>query len=340
MQAKGVIREICRIFNIPFAESENITSLIPVDQVNPVTLKQAIELIPQLQTYANSPRYKKIFQIALVLTGIVRNFSKHAAGIIISDEPVWKMCPIFRDDKGDLVVQFEFTKIEYVGGIKFDFLGLRTLTILDETFKLIKKRHGVSLDFSNISTEDEETFKLFQSGNLDGIFQFDGAGIRDIVLQLKPDKLDDLIVLNALYRPGPIKNIPSYIKRKHKEEDVFYLHPLTENILDKTYGIMVYQEQVMDIAKVCAGYTAGEADLLRRAMGKKKPEEMIAQKDKFLIGCKKNDIPSDISEELFDLMSEFSGYGFNKSHSAPYALIAYVCGYLKAHYPREFLCCF
>ena len=340
MQAKGVIRDVCRVFGIPFKEADLISRLIPMDQINHIDLAQAIKLIPELKKMSISVKYKKIFDIALKLEGLIRNFSKHAAGIIISDKPIWELCPVYRDDKGDLSVQFDLKSIEYVGGIKFDFLGLRTLTVIDATFKLIYQRYDIWLDWNKIPTDDKKTFELIKQGNLDGIFQFDGAGIRDIVLQLQPDRLEDLIVLNALYRPGPIACIPSYIKRKHGQEPVTFLHPLTKPSLENTLGIMVYQEQVMRIAKDCAGYSDGEADLLRRAMGKKKPEEMKQQRDKFISGALEKGISLDVAEKLFAQMNEFSGYGFNKSHSAPYAFIAYVCAYLKAHYPAEFLCCF
>lgn len=340
LQAKGAIRDVCRVFNLSFRESDSISRLIPHDQINPVKLQQAIDLIPELKKMSESPKYFKIFQLALELEGNIRNTSKHAAGIIISDKPIWEFCAIYKDDKGDLSVCYDLQDIEYVGGIKFDFLGLKTLTVIHEATRMIEKNHGVKIDFSNIPTDDQKTFELFRKGDLDGVFQFDGAGIRDIVMQLKPDNLEDLIVLNALYRPGPLKSIPDYIRRKHKVDQVKYLHPLTEKPLEKTFGVMVYQEQVMEIAKVCAGYTDGEADSLRRAMGKKKPEEMEKNKKKFISGAKEKGIDEETADKIFEQMNEFSGYGFNKSHSAPYALIAYVCGYLKTHYPGEFFCSF
>jgi DNA polymerase-3 subunit alpha len=340
LQSKGVIRDVCRIFSISFSESDLITKLIPYDQVNPMTLTQAIEQSPQLKAYYENVRYKKIFEICLKLEGLVRNFSKHAAGVIIYPKPIYISCPLWADEKGDFVTQFDLKNSEYVGCVKFDFLGLRTLTVIKKTCGLIKKIYNIDIDIDHIPLQDSITFQLIKNVDLDGVFQFDGVGIRGIIQDLKPTSFEDLIAINALYRPGPIGQIPRYIARKHGQENIEYIHPMVKNILSNTLGIIVYQEQVMAIAMVCGGYSAGEADLLRRAMGKKKPEEMKMQREIFVNGCLKNNIDEKIANTMFDQMNEFAGYGFNKSHAAPYALIAYICAYLKAHYTIEFIAIF
>jgi DNA polymerase-3 subunit alpha len=338
MQAKAVLRDVCRVFGIPFKQANIITSYIPHDQINPVTLEQAINTIDALKKHSENPKFKKIFDIALKLEGIPRNLSKHAAGVIISDRPVFEVCPLIRDESGELTTQFDLKSSEQVGCVKFDFLGLKTLTIIKRTTDLIEKNHGVKISFSSIPTNDKKTFERICSLDMEGVFQFEKIGVREVIHKMQPNTIEDLIAINALYRPGPIKSIPSYINRKNGKEKIVYPHHSIERILEPTYGIIVYQEQVMDIARVCGGYTLAEADLLRRAMGKKKHSEMIAHRSKFLKGCIKNSIEQRIANSLFDDMVEFSGYGFNKSHAAPYSLISYVCAYLKAHYPLEFLC--
>lgn len=337
LQPRMVIKDVARTLSVPFIQANAISKLIPQDQVNPVSLAQALNIVPQLRKIKTDKKYTKLIEVALSLEGLIRNSSKHAAGIVISDLPIHTKCPLYRDERGDLVTQLNMNHIEYVGLIKFDFLGLRTLQVLQNTLDLVNKNYNLQLNLDHIPFDDRVAFEKICSTDLEGIFQFEGVGMKSIIRSLQPDCLEDLIAINALYRPGPMKNIPSYIKRKQKKEKVTYLHPKLESILKNTFGIMVYQEQVMDIARICADYTMGEADLLRRAMGKKKHDEMIRQREKFLKGCKQNLIDDKIANIIFDQMSEFSGYGFNKSHSAPYSLIAYLCAYFKGNYPKEFL---
>lgn len=337
MQAKAVVRDVCRVFGIPFKQANILTSYIPHDQINPVTLEQALATIEPLRKQSESPKFKKIFEIALKLEGIPRNLSKHAAGVIICDRPVFEVCPLFRDENGEITTQFDLKSSEQVGCVKFDFLGLKTLTIIKRTIDLIQKNYDKKITFNSIPTDDKKTFERICKMDMEGVFQFEKIGVREVIYKLQPNSIEDLIAINALYRPGPIKSIPSYIRRKNGQERVIYPHPKLIKILEPTYGIIVYQEQVMDIARVCGGYTLAEADLLRRAMGKKKHTEMIAHRSKFLKGCAANNIDPKVAHTLFNDMVEFSGYGFNKSHAAPYSLISYVCAYLKAHYPLEFI---
>ena len=338
MQAKAVVRDVCRVFGVSFTEANNITNYIPHDQVNPVTLQQALNTISALAQYYETPKFKKIFDIALKLEGIPRNLSRHAAGVIICDVPVFEVCPLLKDEEGEIITQFDLKSAEQVGCVKFDFLGLKTLTIIKRTFDLIEQNYGLKLFFNKIPVDDKKTFERICAMDMEGVFQFEKIGVREVIYQMRPSNIEDLIAINALYRPGPIKSIPSYIKRKNGEEKVVYHHASIAKILETTYGIIVYQEQVMDIARICGNYSLAEADLLRRAMGKKKHSEMEMHQSKFLEGCRKNHIEGKIALKIFEEMKEFSGYGFNKSHAAPYSLISYICAYLKAHYPREFIC--
>lgn len=336
LQTRAVLKDVARVFHVGFHHINNIIKYIPNNPAKPITLAEALEIVPQLKKLEEDDKFRTIFKHSRKLEGLMRNYSKHAAGVIIMDRPVYNVCPLFREE--DLVTQFNLGDAEYVGCVKFDLLGLKTLTIIQKTIEMIEKTQGIIINKKTINLKDKKTYDLFKTGNLEGIFQFDGsAGIKESLAQLKPDNIEDLIAMNALYRPGPIKKLPNYIKRKHGKENVTYLHPLTKPILEPTFGIMVYQEQVMDIARICAGYSLGEADILRRAMGKKKPEEMKKQKAIFIAGAIKNGIEKSIAETLFEEMNEFSGYGFNKSHAAPYSIIAYECAYLKANYPKEFL---
>lgn len=336
LQTRAVLKDVARVFNVGFMQINNIIKYIPNNPAKPITLTEALEIVPQLKILEKDDKFKKIFHHSRKLEGLMRNFSKHAAGVIIMDKPVYNVCPLFREE--GLVTQFNLNDAEYVGCVKFDLLGLKTLTIIQKTIELIEKNLGIIINKRNIDLKDKKTYDLFKTGNLEGIFQFDGsAGIKESLAQLQPDNIEDLIAMNALYRPGPIKKLPNYIKRKHGKEKIIYLHDLLIPILESTFGIIVYQEQVMDIARICAGYSLGQADILRRAMGKKKPEEMKKQQEIFINGCIKNNIAKSIAETLFEEMNEFSGYGFNKSHAAPYSIIAYECAYLKANFPKEFL---
>jgi DNA polymerase-3 subunit alpha len=342
LQAKGAIRDVARAIGIPYKEADDICKIIPVDAVKVVNLETAISIVPELQKIRNNPRYSKLIDIALKLEGLCRNVSKHAAGIIISNEEIYKYCPLYADSDGILATQFNMKYVEYVGLIKFDFLGVKTLTIIQDTVDLVKRRKGIDLNGIDIigkviPIDDVKTFETFCNLNLQGVFQFESFFVSEIIFELKPSCLDHLIAINALCRPGAIKHLQSYIKRKHGLEKVTYLHPLLESILSSTYGYPIYQEQILQIAMICAGYTLGGADILRRAMGKKLPAEMAAQEKIFIDGCLKNNINLEVAKELFAQLNEFAGYGFNKSHAAVYAYIGYVCAYLKTHYPLEFM---
>lgn len=350
LQARAVIRDIGRVCRIPFRELIYITSIIPQDQVNPVRLKEALTMVPQLiDKYKNDNKYRFIFDIALKLEGLVRNFSKHAAGIIVSHIPIYHKCPLFRDGKGDIVTQFDLKYLEHVGLVKFDFLGLKTLTCLNKAIKSIKNNYNIDLNLNMLPLNDEKVFKFLNTPfnnklHLEGIFQFEGNALNTIMINLKATRFNDLVALNALYRPGPMSTIPSYIHRKHGREKILYLHEDLDNkfyndlhtVLESTYGILVYQEQIMQIVCILANFTMADADLLRRAMGKKKHDEMIANKNKFCDGCEKNGIARYISENIFDTIEKFAGYAFNKSHSVAYSMIAYQCMYLKTHFLHEF----
>jgi DNA polymerase-3 subunit alpha len=330
-KARGLIQAVCKIFRIPFSESTKISKLVPFNQVRPVTLAEALEMVPELRRYQEM--YPQVFEICLQLGGAPRNISKHAAGIIISNKPMYEQCPLYRDKQGDIVTQLNFIDIEQVGGVKFDFLGLKTLTLLKKLSDL------TGVDYRTIPLDDQETFKLFRSLKLEGVFQFEGAGMRNVIGRLGPDIIDDLIAINALFRPGPMANIPAYINGKKNPETVEYAHPLLKPILEPTFGIIVYQEQVMAIACKLGGYSLAEADILRRIMGKKKFEKMKEHRIKFINGCQTNGVSREIAEPLFDLMSEFASYAFNKAHATCYSIIGYYCAYFKTHYTLEFLAC-
>ena len=268
----------------------------------------------------------------------MRHASTHAAGIVISDNNLNESVPLYKDPKSDVpVTQFSMKYVEKAGLIKFDFLGLKTLTVIDETIQCLRKKN-IYLDIDNILLNDKKTFDILKSGNTTGIFQLEGQGMRETLKNIIPDRFEDLIAVVSLYRPGPMDNIPTYINRKQNKEKYQYIHKELKNILDETYGIMVYQEQVMLIAQKVAGFSLAKADLLRRAMGKKIKSEMIAQKNNFVDGCEKNGLKKEKATQLFDEIEKFAGYGFNKSHAAAYAMIAYQTAFLKANYTLEFLC--
>lgn len=280
----------------------------------------------------------KLVDIGLKLEGLNRHASTHAAGIVIGDKPLTKICALYLDDGGEMpAVGYSMKYAEYAGLVKFDFLGLKTLTTISNTVKLIEKNRGIKIDISNIRLDDKKTFDMLAKGDSIGVFQIESSGMRSVLKQMKSDKIEDIIALISLYRPGPMDNIPTYIRRKHGDEKIVYPHPLLEPTLKETYGVIVYQEQVMEIAKVLAGYSLGAADLLRRAMGKKIKEEMDAQRKIFVDGAMANGVDEKQAGEIFDLVDKFAGYGFNKSHAAAYAFISYQTAYLKAHFLPEFL---
>lgn len=339
MMAKGVLKDAARVLNIPFEDANMLTALIP-NQLN-ITLTEALTQEPRLQEMIdNNPRVKHLFDIAFRLEGLTRHASKHAAGIVISPERVDDVLPIYIPAKtNDLVTQYAMTELETLGFLKMDFLGLKTLTLIDLVVKMIYKNHGILIDIDMLPVDDLKTFALLCAGNTSGIFQLESSGLKEVLRKLQPDKFEDIIAVNALYRPGPLGSgmVDDYIERRHGRQKVTYLLPQLATILEETYGVIVYQEQVMKIASLVAGYSLGEADILRRAMGKKKADVMAEQKKIFSDKSVALDVNQKKAEELFDLMAYFAGYGFNKSHSAAYALIAYQTAFLKAHYSAEFM---
>jgi DNA polymerase-3 subunit alpha len=338
LQARAVLRDVGRVLQIPYAQVGKICDLIPNNPANPVTLEQAIEMEPLLQKIIEEEEsIFKLVSIGKQLEGLYRHASTHAAGVVIGDRPLSELIPLYRDEKSALsVTQFNMKYVEQAGLVKFDFLGLKTLTVIEYASSLIRRKWHKNFKIQFIPLDDKKTFELLEKVQTIGIFQLESGGMKDVIKKLQPDRFEDLIALVALYRPGPMDDIPRYVACKHGTEAVTYLHESLEPILSPTYGVMVYQEQVMHIAQVLGGYSLGSADLLRRAMGKKIKSEMDAQRDLFTKGAIQNGIPSDIASQIFDQMAKFAGYGFNKSHSAPYALLAYQTAYLKANYPLEF----
>jgi DNA polymerase-3 subunit alpha len=336
MGAKAVIRDAGRALDIPFAEVDKIAKLVP-NTLN-ITLEEALKQTPELrQLKENDPRVADLLQVAGHLEGLVRHASTHAAGVVISPQPLQEIVPLYKSKDDEITTQYAMDDLEKIGLLKMDFLGLTTLTVIDDCVKLLEATRGVKLDPDNLPPNDEESYALLGKGLTAGIFQFESRGMTDILQRVKPSRLADLTALNALYRPGPIQMIDDYIARKTGKKRVTYDLPQLQEILEETYGVIVYQEQVIQILNKVAGFTLGEADVVRRAMGKKKHEEMVANREKFLAGAKKNNVPPAKATRLWELVEQFAGYGFNKSHSAAYALVAYQTAYLKTHYPVEFM---
>src|SRR4029079_15166573 len=321
-----------------YGHVDKLCKLVPQNPAAPVTLARAIDEEPRLQAEAErDPVVKRAFNIAKKLEGLNRHASTHAAGIVIGDRPLTELIPLYRDPKSDMAVtQFNMKWVEQAGLVKFDFLGLKTLTVLQKAVELLKRR-GVDIDLAQIPLDDKKTYDLLARAEAVGIFQLESQGMRRALLDMRPDRFEDVIALVALYRPGPMANIPTYCARKHEMEKPDYIHPKLEPILRETYGVIVYQEQVMQAAQILAGYSLGEADLLRRAMGKKIMKEMRAQRERFVSGCVAQTIDKSQADAIFDLLERFAEYGFNKSHAAAYALVAYQTAYMKANYPVEFL---
>ena len=338
LQARGVLRDVGRVLGMPYGQVDRLCKLVPNNPANPVTLRQAIDGETRLQEACkNEAQVSQLMDISLRLEGLYRHASTHAAGVVIGDRPLDELVPLYRDPRSNmLVTQFNMKDVEKAGLVKFDFLGLKTLTVLDQAVKLIKKT-GIKIELSKLPLDDVATYRLLEAGDTVGVFQMESTGMRDVLRKLKADRFEDLIAVVALYRPGPMDNIPSYIERKHGREEVNHLHSSLESVLDETYGIMIYQEQVMQIAQVLSGFSLGEADLLRRAMGKKIKSEMDAQRQRFIDGAVKKKIPTNKAVKIFDQVDKFAGYGFNKSHAAAYALVAYQTAYLKANFPTEFM---
>ncbi|MBI5453343.1 MAG: DNA polymerase III subunit alpha [Deltaproteobacteria bacterium] len=338
MKAKACIRDVGRALDMPYGDVDKIAKLVP-NTLN-ITISDAIEQEPKLKKLTeDDPRVKELIEVAIALEGLPRHASTHAAGVVISNKPLVEYLPLYKSQKEDVITtQYPMKDVEKIGLVKFDFLGLKTLTVIEKTLKLVKENRGETLDIENLSLDDPATYAQIASGDTNGIFQLESSGLKELLRKLKPETFEDLIAAVALYRPGPLQSgmVDDFINRKHKKVPIVYEVPELKDILENTYGVMVYQEQVMEIAKVLACYTPGDADVLRKAMGKKLAEEMVVQRNKFLEGAKKMNIPAKKAEKIYDLMAKFAGYGFNKSHSAAYALIAYQTGYLKAHYTVEF----
>jgi len=338
MAARAVIRDVGRVMGITYADVDRIAKMIPAEL--DMTLKKSLESEPELNNlYKNDPQITKLINIALSLEGLNRHASVHAAGVIITDKPLSNYMPIFKTSDDQITTGYSMGILEKIGLLKVDFLGLRTLTVIDETLKLIKIIRGIDVDIEKIPLDDQNTYKLLASSHTIGIFQVESSGMRDLLKKLVPERFEDLIALLALYRPGPIGSgmLDDFMKRKHGIIPIKYEHPKLEPILKETYGIMVYQEQIMQIASVLAGFSLAQADILRKAMGKKIPEVMEKERKNFISGSIKNGIRESTASKIFDLIEYFSGYGFNKSHSTAYALISYRTAYLKANYPVEFM---
>ena len=338
LQARAALRDVGRVLDMSYGQVDRLAKLVPNNPAAPVTLAQAVRDEPRLQEERDRDQdVRTLLDTAQELEGLYRNASTHAAGVVIGDRPLQQLVPLYKDPRSALpATQFNMKWVEPAGLVKFDFLGLKTLTVIARAIKFLKQRN-VEIDLDTLSFDDPKTYELLASGKTLGVFQLESQGMRDTLRKMRADTLDDIIALISLYRPGPMKNIETYCDVKFGRKAADYLHVSLESILRETQGVIIYQEQVMQIAQVLSGYSLGEADLLRRAMGKKKPEEMALQKDRFVSGATKNGVDPDLSDRIFELVSEFAGYGFNKSHAAAYAVIAYQTAWLKANYPVEFM---
>jgi DNA polymerase-3 subunit alpha len=337
LQARAAVRDVGRVLGLPYGQVNRVAELIPNNPAKPVTLKQAVDGEPRLQALRDDDEgIARLLEIALQIEGLYRHASTHAAGVVIGDRPLVELVPLYKDPKSDyLVTQYSMKHVELAGLVKFDFLGLTTLTILDRAERFLKKL-GITVDLKRLPLDDKKTFEMLSRGETGGVFQMEGQGVRDMLRQMRPDRFEDLVAAVALYRPGPMDSIPEYCRRKHA--GVWEApHPEIHDTLAETYGIIVYQEQVMQIAQTMAGYSLGGADLLRRAMGKKIPAEMEAQRDIFMKGATARGIDPDKATEVFGLMAKFAGYGFNKCHAAPYGLLAYQTAWLRANHPEVFI---
>jgi len=338
MAAKAAIKDVGRAMDIPYTEVDRIAKMVPTTLG--IELEDALKEAPQLKSAINSDdKLKDLMAVALRLEGLARHASTHAAGVVISPAPLTDLVPVYKTNRDEVTTQYDMNALERIGLLKMDFLGLTTLTVLQDAVLMVEQNRGVRVDLENLALDDEATYKLFSRGDTTAIFQFESHGMRDILRRYQPTRIEDLTALNALYRPGPIQGgmVDDFINRKHGKTKVAFELPQLQDILEETYGVILYQEQVMQIANRLANFSLGEADILRRAMGKKKKEEMAAQRAKFLNGCANNKIPEKKAERIFNLMEEFAGYGFNKSHSCAYALLAYQTAFMKAHYPVEFI---
>ncbi len=338
MQARAVIRDVGRVLGLPYNEVDQIAKLVP--SVLGISLDEALEQEPRIrQRMREDPQVKTLVEIARALEGLPRHASTHAAGVVIADVPLSEVVPLYKGPKGETVTQYDMKCVEKAGLIKFDFLGLRTLTVIDMAVRMVRANRSPDFRIDDIPLDDQPTFELLSRGDTTGVFQLESAGMKELLAKMRPSTFEDIIALVALYRPGPLESgmVDDFVARKHGQKKVAYPLPQLEPVLKETYGVIVYQEQVQEIARVLAGYSLGEGDILRRAMGKKVPEVMEEQRERFMSGAREAGIDQKKAAEIFELMAKFAGYGFNKSHSAAYGLIAYQTAYLKAHYPLEFM---
>jgi DNA polymerase-3 subunit alpha len=338
LQARAVVRDVGRVLQMPYSQVDRISKMIPNNPASPVTLAEALEADPELQAKREDEQIDRLLTIALQLEGLYRHASTHAAGVVIGDRPLQQLVPLYRDPRSDVpATQFNMKYVEQAGLVKYDFLGLKTLTVILKAVEMIAAR-GTQIDILKIPLDDAKTYEMLSAGQSVAVFQLESSGMRDVLRKMKPNRFEDIIALVALYRPGPMDNIPKYISVKDGKEEADYLHPKLRPMLEETYGIMVYQEQVMQAAQILSGYTLGGADLLRRAMGKKIKEEMDAQRALFVEGAAKTSgVDAEQATAIFEQIEKFAGYGFNKSHAAAYALVAYQTAWLKANYPVEFM---
>ena len=340
LKARMVLRDVGRVLGLSYGHVDRICKMIPFDPSRPLTLKEAIDREPRFKDeIKNNSKVQKLLELSLKLEGLNRNMATHAAGVVIAGDKLAEQFPLYVDHSSNLILpstQYDMYSSENAGLVKFDLLGLKTLTVIDKTLKRLKFKN-IKLDLSKINLNDEKVFNQLSTGETTGLFQLESAGMREAIKQMKPNKFDDIIALVALYRPGPMSNIPIYNDCKNGVKEPDYIHPVLKQILKPTYGIIIYQEQVMQIAQTLAGFTAGEADILRRAMGKKKKAELDKQKERFINGAIKNGITKDVANFVFTKIEPFAQYGFNKSHAAAYALIAYQTAFLKTYYKEDFI---
>jgi DNA polymerase-3 subunit alpha len=338
LQARAVIRDVGRVLGMPYGQVDRLSKLVPYNPANPVSLQQAIDGEPQFEVMkGEDPAVGTLLEIALQLEGLYRHASTHAAGVVIGDRPLQQLVPLYRDPRSEIpVTQYSMKYVERAGLVKFDFLGLKTLSVLDLACRLVRAG-GTEIELDALPLDDRPTYEMLGRGASMGVFQLESSGMRDVLRNMRPDTIEDIIALVALYRPGPMDNIPKFIACKHGQEQPDYMHDSLEDILRETYGVIVYQEQVMQIAQVLAGYSLGGADLLRRAMGKKIKAEMDAQRETFVDGAVARGVDKKRASQIFDQVAKFAGYGFNKSHAAAYALVAYQTAYFKANHPVEFM---
>ncbi len=340
LKARMALRDVGRVLGLPYGHVDKISKMIPFDPSRPLSLQESIDREPRFKDeIKNNKKVEKLIELSLKLEGLNRNMATHAAGVVIAGENLSEQVPLYKDHSANLILpstQFDMHSSENAGLVKFDILGLTALTVIDKTVKMLAQKN-INLDISKINLKDENVFKLLTSGETTGLFQLESAGVRDTLRQMKPTEFNDIVALVALYRPGPMSNIPTYNECKNGLRTPDYIHETLQEVLKPTYGIIIYQEQVMQIAQTLAGFTAGEADILRRAMGKKKRAELEKQKEKFISGAVKNGIKKDVANYVFTKIEPFADYGFNKSHAVAYALIAYQTAFLKTYYKEEFI---